>query len=417
MIGYVLSGFPKLSTTFILDELLGLEAQGVPLQVFSLARPTESLRHAEVAELRSPVHQVAERGMLLRLLRAQRQCARANPVGYRRALSGVARQGSPELLWRFFQAGYVAAEARRLGIRHLHAHFAHHPATVAMLAAELAGISYSFTAHAMDLFRRQVDRGMLARKLGGARFVVTVSEFHVRFLRELAPEAGAKIQLIHYGIDLDRFTPVPRTSPPARIVCVARLVEKKGIATLIEACRLLRARGLELECEILGEGPLRDRLERQIRSGGLDEVVHLRGAATWAQVRAAYRDAQLFVLPCIVAADGDRDGLPVALLEALATGLPVISTPVTGIPEAVRDGHNGLLVPSGDAVALADAVARLWSDPELYRHLAANARPAVAASFDRRSTIATLRALLLETPIAAPVAARVVPTASPEQRR
>jgi len=388
MIGYVLSKFPVLSTTFILNELLELEAQGVALQVFSLAPCSDTIRHEDFARLRTPIHYVPRR--IDRLARSHWSLLTSDPAAYRRGAGAAVRSRA---LWRFLQAGYVAREARRLGLTHLHAHFAHHPTTVAMLAAQLAGISYSFTAHAMDLFTGRNTAASLARKLAGARFVVTVSAHNVGYLREVAPGSGDKITLIRNGIDLRRFQPGSPPPPPFRVLCVARLVEKKGIPVLVEACKLLRDRGREVQCEIIGAGPLRRRLETQIRSHRLEDRVHLLGPASQAVVGRHYRSAHLFVLPCIVAADGDRDGLPVALTEALSAGLPVISTPVTGIPEVVRDGENGLLVPSGDAAALAGAIERLLDDEPLCRRLAANARPSVAADFDRRRTVAALRGL------------------------
>jgi glycosyltransferase involved in cell wall biosynthesis len=387
-VGYVLSNFPVLSETFVLHELLELEAQGLALEVFSVRRPPGQLRHEDVGRLRAPVTYVPGP---LRLLGMQRRIAATLGPEYRRQRIRVAARG-PRETWRFLQAGFVAHEARRRGLTHLHAHFAHHPALVAMYAAQLAGISFSFTAHAMDLYRQQVDRRTLIRKLAAARFVVTVSEYNAAFLQELAPEVRDKLVLVRSGIDLERFAPSPPPAPrPFRILCVARLVEKKGIGVLIAACRELKERGRSFRCDVIGEGRLRPALEALIRQHQLGEVVQLRGAATHEVVREHYRAAHAFVLPCVVAEDGDRDGLPVSLLEAMACGLAVVTTPVTGIPEVLRDGENGLLVPPGDPAALADAIARLMDDPALAHRLGAKARPVIAAGFDRRRTVAALR--------------------------
>ena len=266
-----------------------------------------------------------------------------------------------------------------------------------MLASSLSGIPFSFTAHAVDLYKDNVSRDDLARKAAAARFVVTVSRYNLEFLESLAPGVRDKLVLARCGIDLDRFAPRPLPPQPSRMLCVARLIAKKGVGTLIEACRLLRDRGVALECEIVGEGPLRRKLEAQVREAGLGDLVRLTGPATQLAVRERYAAAHLFVLPCIIAPDGDRDGLPIAILEALACGLPVISTPVAGIPEVLRDGANALLVPPGDPPALADAVARLLSDPPLYHRLAANARASVEPRFDRRHAIAALRTRFQES--------------------
>ena len=394
MVGYVLSKFPQLSTTFILNELLELEAQGVELQVFSLLPPTDRLRHPAVGRLKATVRSGPVAGQLPALLRRHWELRRTAPQAYRRGFA-LGAQGGPVAFWRFLQSGWVAWEARRLGVTHLHAHFAHHPSTVAWLASQLSGIPFSFTAHAMDLFRADVDRPRLIQRIQAARFVATVSAYNVGVLRELAPAASSRIVEIPNGIDLDYFTPAePPPASPFRIVSVARLVEKKGIAVLLDACDRLRHRHPDFQCEIVGAGPLRRRLQDQIDRAALNDRVRLLGPATQDRILEYYRGAHAFVLPCIVARNGDRDGLPVALVEALACGLPVISTPVTGIPEVVRDGHNGRLVPSGDAEALAAALAEL-GDPALRGRLAVNARASVER-FDRRRTVARLRTLLLE---------------------
>jgi len=399
IVGYVLRKFPVLSETFILNELLELEAQGVPLHVFALMPSTEPRFHEDLPKLKAHVTYVPRGPELGKLLRHQRRLARHAGGAYWGTLAYAVTRARPTLLWRFLQAGYVASEAGRLGIRHIHAQFANHPTTVAMLVSRLTGIPFSFTAHAMDLFKDAVERRVLARKVAEARFVATVSEFNVSYLQALGRSANGKIALIPNGIDLDRFSP-NGTSPrsPFRILCVARLVEKKGLPVLIEACRLLRDRGIAFRCEIVGKGILRPQLASLIRQHQLAQHVHLAGPATQGEVRERYREADLYVLPCIIAADGNRDGLPVSLVEALACGLPVISTPVTGIPEVVRNGENGLLVAPGDPAALADAIAAVVADPGLYQRLQAGARPSVVARFDRRRTIAALRRLLVESP-------------------
>jgi colanic acid/amylovoran biosynthesis glycosyltransferase len=394
-VAYVLRKFPVLSETFILNEMLELEAQGVTLHVFSLMPPNDPRFHEDLPKLKARITYLPRGSELRKLLRHHGRLVRQSRGVYLCALGHTVTRGRPKLLWRFLQAGYIANEARRLKVTHIHAQFANHPTTVAMLASRLAGIPYSFTAHAMDLFKAQVDRRILARKVAAARFVATVSEFNVAYLREAAPGPAGKVVLIPCGIDLDRFAP-NGTPPlePFRILSVARLVEKKGLPVLVEACRLLQARGLDFRCDIVGKGILRPRLESLIAEGGLTGRVRLLGPATQGEVREHYRASHLYVLPCVIAADGNRDGLPVSLLEALASGLPVISTPVTGIPEVVRHEHNGLLVPSDDALALADAIAAVARDRDLYGTLRRNARASVADRYDRRQTVASLRKLL-----------------------
>lgn len=396
-VGYVLRKFPVLSETFVLNELLGLEAQGVPLHVFSLMRPNDPRFHDDLPKLKARVSYVPDVTDPAKALRHNRRLAGRAGRRYRRTLLYVIRQGKPELLWRLLQAGYVANEARRLRLRHLHAQFANRPTTVALLASRLTGVPFSFTAHATDIFKHAVDRRVLARKIREARFVVTVSEFNRDYLASLAAGADRKIVRVHNGIDVDRFSPNGTPSPkPFRIICVARLVEKKGLPYLVDACAMLRERGVEFRCDIIGKGRLRSELGRRIKELGLRRTVRLLGPKTQGEVLAEYRASNLYVLPAIVGSDGNREGLPVSIVEALACGLPVIATPVTGIPEVVRDGHNGLIVPSADSAKLAEAVERVIRDPRLYRRLREGARPSVLSAFDRRRTVAELHRLIQE---------------------
>jgi glycosyltransferase involved in cell wall biosynthesis len=392
-VGYVLRKFPVLSETFILNELLELEARGVPLHIISLMRPNDPRFHEDLPKLKARISYLPDG--LGKLLRYQRRLARSDRGRYTRAFLYAAARGKPRLLRRFLEAGFVANEARRLGLKHLHAHFANRPATVALLASKMTGIPFSFTAHATDIFKHKVDAKALARKIEAACFVVTVSEFNKAYLQRVTRVADGKVVRVYNGISLDRFA--PNGGPPLRpfrILCVARLVEKKGIPILIEACRLLRDRGVSFRCDIVGKGGLRPQLQSLIKQRGLQKHVFLLGPHSQLEVLERYRSAHLYVLPCIVGSDGNREGLPVSIVEALACGLPVVTTPVTGIPEVVRDRHNGLLVRPGDAQSLAEAIESLIRDTHLYEKLRSNARPSVASRFDRRRTVEALYGLL-----------------------
>lgn len=398
-VGYVLRKFPVLSETFILNEILALEAQGVPVHIFSLARPNVVRFHEDLPKLRAPVTYVPDLSEPGKLWHYAREAARRYRGRYARTAAYVLRTGRPGLLWRFLQATYVARKARALRLRHLHAHFANRATSVAFLASRISGIPYSFTAHAVDIFSERVREKVLARKIADARFVVTVSEFNKAFLEDLVGDGRGRIVRVYNGIDLCRFSPDGGPPPsPFTILSVARLVEKKGLEVLVEACRHLRDRGREFQCWIAGMGRLYGRLQGLIEEGALGDRVHLLGALAHQEVLERYHAAHLFVLPCRVGADGNRDGLPVSIVEALACGLPVVTTPLTGIPEAVRDGHNGRLVPEGDARAVADAIESMIRDRTLYARLQANARPSVASAFDRTRTAVALRNLLEEAP-------------------
>jgi glycosyltransferase involved in cell wall biosynthesis len=395
-VAYVLRRFPKLSETFIVNEILALEALGQPLCVFSLQPSRDSRFHEDVSRIKASITYPPDLFELRKLLRYNLRAARRNPRGYARALCDALIRLRPQP-WRLLQAGYLSERARCLHVRHLHSHFATEATRVAALASRISGIPYSFTAHAVDIYKNVVDQRLLARHLERAAFAVAVSETSLSDLRKIVDHSAHKIVRLYNGIDLERFQPRPRSSPqPFTILSVARLVEKKGLHLLVEACRQLRERGAAFRCWIVGKGAERARLQAAIRYHGLGDRVELLGAHNHAEIVARYRSADLFVLPCLVTADGNRDGLPVSLVEALASGLPVVATPVTGIPEVVRDGENGLLVPCGDASRLAEAIESLMRDRARYEWLRTNARASVQKTFDRRETSRVLHGLLLE---------------------
>ena len=402
VVAYVLRKFPKLSETFVLNEMLGLEALGTKVLVFSLMAPTDPHFHEGIARLEAPILYVP--GLLdprdRHTLRAgNRQARRAFGRAWWRALASAIASFRPTRLWRFYQAAWIAERADRLGVTHYHAHFADQATLVAHLAAAISGRPYSFTAHAADIYRNNVDLRLLRRNVAAARFVATVSDSNLRHLRSVCNGDAAKLVLVRNGVDMTRFIPngTP-VAPPFTLLSVARLVEKKGGCYLVEACRLLHERGVSFRCEIIGRGGLRQPLLEQIRSAGLASSVRLLGSRKHGDVLAHLRAAHLYVLPSIVGSDGNREGLPVSIVEALACSLPVVSTPVTGIPEVVRDGHNGLLVPERDPVALADAMQRLIEDRELYERLRAQARPSVQATFDAAGISEQLHGLFVGRP-------------------
>src|SRR5688572_19242252 len=291
-IGYVLRKFPVLSETFILNEMLALEARGARLHVFSLDRPNDPRFHEDLPRLKARVAYIPDVFESKRLLEHGSRLRKSSRKGYFKTLGDVLRRSRPTLVWRFLQACYVANEARRLGVDHLHAHFATRPATVAFLASKISGIPYSFTAHAMDIFKSHLDPRALARKIEDARFVVTVSDFNKAHLEERTPAATGKVFRIYNGIPLARFAPNGVVAEaPFTILCVARLVEKKGIPVLIEACKLLRDRGAVFRCWVVGKGRTRPQLEELIGRWGLGEHVRLLGPLTQGEVLKRYRSA------------------------------------------------------------------------------------------------------------------------------
>lgn len=372
---YVLKRYPQLSQTFVVRELLELERAGLQVGIEALGPQASGPEHPEVAGVRAAVRYLPRRpqlrdrgarGVHLRLaLRAPRL--------WLRTAAAARRNGE----WRrFVQAGLVADRVRREGWTHLHAHFATAAAEVARDAAAFAGVPFTVTAHAKDIYHHE-HAPHLARRLRDAAAVVTVSQFNVAHLVATLPHD--RVVHVPNGITLEAPGEIPAHGP---IVCVARLVAKKGVDTLLHAVADLAPGEPDLRLEIAGGGELSDELEALAADLGIADRVSFLGSLSSTEIDAAYRRASMFVLPCRIDADGDRDGMPTVILEAMSRALPVISTDVIGIPEVVEDGRTGLLVPPDDAGALAAAIGKLWGDPDAARDLGTEGRRLVADKFD-----------------------------------
>ena len=265
-----------------------------------------------------------------------------------------------------------------------------------MLASMLTGIPFSFTAHAYDIYSNDVDLEHLRGKIEQAKFVVTVSGYNRDFLvRRLGTPAADKVCALHNGVDLQRFSPDPGVKrDDGLVLAVGRLIEKKGFSSLIEACHTLLDRGHRFRCEIVGDGELRGCLEQQVRDLRLTGIVKLVGSRSQEELLTYYRRATVVVLPAVVAGNGDRDALPTVLLEAMACGAPVVASRLTGIPEIVDSGLNGLLVESGDTDGLGRAIDRLLVAPDLREQFGISARAKAERCFDLRENVTELRGLL-----------------------
>ena len=397
-VAYLTKMFPRFSETFILAEILELERTGTDIRIFSLKQPNDARRHADVARVKAPVTYLPEisRGTLRAFTRPHLEVARRHPLGYLRAALNAARRSLKSRSWssakRFVQAGYVGAHLQREGITHVHAHFASSATSVARDLHLMMGMSYSFTAHAKDIFMDSVSAKSLIRKLSWASFVVTVSDFNVRHLRALAPDAN--IVRIYNGLDLDVFRPTTsRPQDPPLILAVGRLVEKKGFDVLVRACAVLRDNGTRFRCEIVGSGSEEPKLRCLVADLALEDCVSLPGPMPREELLDLYPQASVFAAPCVVGTDGNRDGLPTVLIEAMALGVLVISTPVTGIPELVRDGETGVIVPEHDPRALAGALQDALGHPGRAREMAIAGRALVEREFDLRTNVGGLRTL------------------------
>lgn len=407
-VAYVLKRYPRLTETFILNEIRAMERLGETLHVFSLLPPEPPPHHPMTAEVRARVHappqgRAAKLGFLLR---AHGAVLAARPLRYARALVTAVgwslASRKPISLWRqFARAGGVAHLCRAHGVRHVHAHFANAPTTVAHFAHLMTGLPFSFTAHAKDIYLSRPS--VIRRHLRAATFAATCTGYNAAHLRSLAPRIRPdKIRLVYHGIDLEIFngrTPEMQRLPAAArplVLSVGRLVPKKGHEDLIGACAELRKRGVDFQCVIVGSGPLREALASAISAQGLEDVVSFHGSMTHARLIELYRRASLFVLSPRIAEDGDRDGIPNVIAEAMAVGVPVVATDISGIPELVSHGETGLLVRSRDPQGLARAMQRLLADRPLADRLARAARRRLELEFDLWEKTRELQGLFSE---------------------
>jgi glycosyltransferase involved in cell wall biosynthesis len=400
-VGFVVKRYPRYSETFIVREILAHEQAGLAIEIFALRPPIDGHFQDLIARVRAPVNYLylPAEGLFPEPLSA----ATLTANHFWRALK-EASEVVPNL-WAslgalrhpqardVYQALQLAREVRVKRIDHLHAPFASDAATVARLGARLAGVSYSFTARAKDIFHESVRPEHLRQKLRDASGVVTVSDYHLDYLRQTYGPLASHVQRIYNGLDLDEFPYEAPRDRPRKIVAIGRLVEKKGFSDLIDACALLVSRGCSFSCRIIGNGPLKADLSAQVERLALQGHVSLVGPRPQREVIEEVQTAAVLAAPCIVCEDGDRDGLPNVIQEALALGTPVISTDVTGIPEVVRDEETGLLVPQHDPPALAAALERLLSDAALRVELSTRARHFMEAEFNIHRNTARRRAL------------------------
>jgi glycosyltransferase involved in cell wall biosynthesis len=431
-VAYVMNGFPRLSETFITHEIHQLERLGVGLRLFSIKRENEHLVHPVVAAIRAPLSYLPKAtsvsGTTLTQWLAQNVPAfgRAHlRVLSRHPMRWLGAAGSAlALAWRhrgsdgagrqrlrkvfikeFLQAGEIADQVLRAGdVGHLHGHFCHGVATITWFASRMTGIGFSFTAHAKDIYQADLNPGrLLERKLGAARFVATCTCANAHVLRA-RHERPDEVHAIYHGLDTDWFAPWPKAQSPAvaagelppLILAVGRFVEKKGFDHLVQACARLRDSGAAFRCVIVGEmGSAHEAILRLVEKLQLTQHVQLRSAVAQDELRRIYAQARVFALPCQIMEDGDRDGFPNVLAEAMAMGIPVVSTSISGIPELIDDGVHGLLVEPRDAGALARALRRVLEDDALHSRLTTQGRQRICERFDSRRTTVALRDLFV----------------------
>lgn len=384
-VAYVMSRFPRLSETFVLYEILAVEEHGVDVSLYPLIRERSDVVHPEAVELCRRATFLPF--LSLPVLESQLHWLRRSRRAYLGALRDVLRGTWGSLnffvgaLGIFPKVAHVARLLEADGVDHVHCHFANHPAAAGFVIRRLTGIPYSFTAHGSDL---HVDRHMLCEKLAEAAFAVPISRYNRDvMIDECGEGALRKLVVIHCGVDTAVFRPAEGSKDgPFTVVAVGTLHEVKGQTYLVEACRLLRERGIDFECKLIGDGPDRKALARQIARADLEARVKFVGRRDRREVAELVRTADVLAAPSVPTSRGKREGIPVVLMEAMSSGVPVIASRISGIPELVEDGVTGLLVPPGDAEGLARALARLHDDPALRRELARAGRTKVVSAFD-----------------------------------
>ncbi len=398
-VAFVLKGYPRLSETFIAQEIAALEQRGLPILIASLRHPTDSQVHPIHASIRAPVLYLPEylRDDPKRVLRAWWQVRRRPGYGqaWRDWLRDLWRDRTANRIRRFGQALVLAAELPDDVVR-VHAHFLHTPASVVRYCATIRGLPWSGSAHAKDIWTS--PQWELREKLASCDWLVTCTATNRDYLAGLAPPG--RVELVYHGLDLDRFaaptgTRKPRdgraADDPVTVLSVGRLVEKKGTDILLEALALLPD-DLHWRLVHVGGGPLRNELEQRAAALGLSGRVTWRGAMAQGELLTLYQSADLFALASRIAEDGDRDGLPNVLMEAQSQGVPVVATDVSAIHELIIDGETGLMVPPQDPQALARALQELIRDPARRRALAEAGRARVNAEFGLQGNLDRLAA-------------------------
>ncbi len=394
-VAYIMSRFPKLTETFVLYEMLELRRMNFRVVVLPLRLEREAAAHPEVQEMADdlfPAPLFSWRTVAINLKWLVRHPLRMIGTFLRAA---VGTHGNPNFfagaVLYFPKAVVFADTVERLGIKHVHAHFATHPALAAWMMHHLCGVSYSFTAHGSDI---HINQQMLRQKTRDAALAVTVSDYNRRFIAERCGEKTAKqFEVIRCGTDLSLFasSEKPKTAgAPLQILCIASYGEGKGHSVLIDACACLRDRGISFICRLVGYGPLEKEMVRQIESYGLTEQVIVDGPKPRPEVARMLAEAEVVVLTSIQTRNGRREGIPVALMEGMASGLPVVASRLAGIPELVEEGVSGLLFTPGDAAEAADALERLANEPELRAQMGRAARACVETSYDLEKNAHTL---------------------------
>ena len=397
-IAYIMSRFPGLSETFILREMNGVKSLGWEIVLYPLIVQDEKVVHNSVQEWMQQVRRIP--WISVGLLSSNLKCLLTRPALYFSALFKTLWENKTSLNFfvraalLFPRAVFMSAKMQEEGVSHIHAHYSTHPALVAWIIHKLTGISYSVTVHAHDIF---VRRSMLATKMQEARFVIAISEFNKDFLiKQLGTWIGDKTYVVHCGIDPKMYelrNGSSRQDLTFNLISVGGLRVYKGMSYLVEASAILQERGVPVRCRIVGEGEERSKLESLIQAKKVENVVELVGPKTQFEVAEMLADSDCYVQPSIIDPNGKMEGIPVALMEALASELPVIASDLSGIPELVIPGKTGYLVPQANAQALADAIENVYRNPSEAREHSRIGREYVVNEFNLHTNTNRLSSL------------------------
>jgi colanic acid/amylovoran biosynthesis glycosyltransferase len=388
---YLFERFPSFGQTFCYREVAELDRQGVAPPIFSIRNPKDEPPQDWDARMVERVHYLPEEKELLDdVRRASKKRKLTSEI-----VAALDEWGRRTDFLRLYQAVYVGLRLQRMGIRHVHAHFAGMAARTAFWINKFFPITFSFTAHANDIFAPRDFEIGLDKLVDAARVIVTETNYAAQFLQARFLGHADRIHRIYNGLDLAEFERANFSSSPPLIVAVGRLITKKGFADLIRACGLLTQRGKLFQCDIIGEGPLEEELHAQIEQFDLQDRVMLCGAKPQREVRQRLTAANVFVLPSVVDAQGGMDNLPTVIMEAMATGLPVISTDIGGLPEMIVQNETGFLVRPGDAEALAGAIGKVIDDRLLAQRLGQAGYERARALFSIEKNVRELVTLLL----------------------
>jgi glycosyltransferase involved in cell wall biosynthesis len=388
---YLFERFPSFGQTFCYREVAELARQGVTPLIFAIRKPKNEPPQDWDERIVKGVHYLPEEEELLDDVR--RASKKGELTG--EVIAALDKWGRSSDFLRLYQAVYIGLRLQEMGIRHVHAHFAGMAARTAFWIRRFFRTRYSFTAHANDIFAPRNFEIGLDKLVDTSQLIVTETDYAATFLRERFPDGAARIHRIYNGLDLSQFGRADFSAAPPLIVAIGRLIAKKGFADLIHACRFLLERGKSFRCQIIGEGPLDQELQAQIHRLNLQELVEMPGAKPQHEIRKHLVAASVFVMPSVIDPDGGMDNLPTVIMEAMTTGLPVISTAISGIPEMVIQNETGMLVPPGDARALADAVEKVIVDPSFARRLGDNGHKRASELFSIDKNVRQLLELLL----------------------